>query len=57
MSVVPGAGSALISANVVSQTARGAVVGMDHARTVTGDLTRDGAKGYAHLAIAGNRVG
>jgi uncharacterized secreted repeat protein (TIGR03808 family) len=57
VSVVPGAGSALISANVVSQTARGAVVGMDHARPVTGDLTRDGAKGYAHLSITGNRVG
>jgi uncharacterized secreted repeat protein (TIGR03808 family) len=57
VSVIPGAGSALISANVVSQTALGAVVGMDHARPVTGDLTRDGTKGYAHLSISGNRVG
>jgi uncharacterized secreted repeat protein (TIGR03808 family) len=57
VSVVPGAGSALITANLMSQTARGAVVGMDHAHPVTGDLTRDGAKGYAHLAIADNRVG
>jgi len=57
VSVVAGAGSALISANVVSQTARGAVVGMDHARPVTGDLTRDAAKGYAHLSVMGNRVG
>jgi uncharacterized secreted repeat protein (TIGR03808 family) len=56
VSVVPGAGSALISANMLSQTAR-AVVGMDHARPVTGDLTRDGAKGYAHLSVSGNRVG
>ncbi len=57
VSVVAGAGSALISANVVSQAARGAVVGMDHARPVTGDLTRDAAKGYAHLSVMGNRVG
>jgi uncharacterized secreted repeat protein (TIGR03808 family) len=57
VSVVAGAGSALISANVVSQAARGAVVGMDHARPVTGDLTRDAAKGYAHLSVSGNRVG
>jgi uncharacterized secreted repeat protein (TIGR03808 family) len=56
VSVVPGAGSALISANVVSQVVRGAVVGMDHARPVTGDLARDGAKGYAHLSVAGNRA-
>jgi uncharacterized secreted repeat protein (TIGR03808 family) len=57
VSVVPGAGSALISANVLSQVTRGAVVGMDHARPVTGDLTRDGAKGYAHLSVTGNRIG
>jgi uncharacterized secreted repeat protein (TIGR03808 family) len=57
VSVVPGAGSALISANVVSLAPRGAVVGMDHARPVTGDLTRDAAKGYAHLSVSGNRVG
>jgi uncharacterized secreted repeat protein (TIGR03808 family) len=57
VSVVSGAGSALISANVISQTERGAVVGMDHARPVTGDLTRDGTKSYAHLSITGNRAG
>jgi uncharacterized secreted repeat protein (TIGR03808 family) len=57
VSVVPGAGSALISANLMSQTGRGAVVGMDHARPVTGDLTRDGANGHAHLSITDNRVG
>jgi uncharacterized secreted repeat protein (TIGR03808 family) len=57
VSVVPGAGSALISGNLISQTERGAVVGMDHARPVTGDLMRDGAKGYAHLTITGNHGG
>jgi uncharacterized secreted repeat protein (TIGR03808 family) len=57
VSVVSGAGSALISANMMSQVTHGAVVGMDHARPVTGDLARDGAKGYAHLSITGNRIG
>jgi uncharacterized secreted repeat protein (TIGR03808 family) len=57
VSVVSGAGPALISANVLSQTERGAVVGMDHVRPVTGDLTRDGAKSYAHLTITDNCAG
>ena len=57
VSVVPGAGSTLISANVVSQCLRGAIVGMDHARAVTGDLAREGAKLHAHLSIADNRAG
>jgi uncharacterized secreted repeat protein (TIGR03808 family) len=56
VSVVPGARSTLISANVVSQCLRGAIVGMDHARAVTGDLAKDGAKLHAHLSIAGNRA-
>ena len=55
VSVVPGAGSALIAANMISRVTRGAVVGLDHARPVTGDLTRDSAKPYAHLSISGNR--
>jgi uncharacterized secreted repeat protein (TIGR03808 family) len=57
VSVIPGARSTLVSANLLSQVGRGAVVGMDHGRPITGDLTRDGAKGYAHLSVTGNRVG
>jgi hypothetical protein len=57
VSVVPGAGSTLIAANVVSQCPRGAIVGMDHARAVTGDLAREGATRHAHLSIADNRAG
>jgi uncharacterized secreted repeat protein (TIGR03808 family) len=56
VTVAQGAGSALISSNVVSQCERG-VVGMEHGRPVTGDLTKDGSKPYAHLSISGNRVG
>jgi uncharacterized secreted repeat protein (TIGR03808 family) len=57
VSDVPGAGSALISANVVTGFRRGAIVGMDHARPITGELAKDGAQPRAHLSIAGNRIG
>ena len=35
VSVVPGAGTALVSNNMISEMLRGAVVGLDHARAVT----------------------
>lgn len=38
VSVVPGAGNAVIASNVISGATRGAIVGVDHARPVTGDL-------------------
>jgi uncharacterized secreted repeat protein (TIGR03808 family) len=57
VSVVTGAGSVLISGNVVTGFRRGAIVGMDHARPITGDLAKEGAQPHAHLSIAGNRIG
>jgi uncharacterized secreted repeat protein (TIGR03808 family) len=57
VSVVPGAGSALISANVVTGFRRGAIIGMDHARPITGELAKDGTQPHAHLSITGNRIG
>ncbi|WP_024508820.1 TIGR03808 family TAT-translocated repetitive protein [Bradyrhizobium sp. ARR65] len=56
VSVVPGAGTALINDNVISETARGAIVGLDHARPVTADLTSDSAQRYAQLVIGSNAV-
>lgn len=56
VSVSEGAGSVLIANNVFSGSARGAVVGLEHAQIVTGDLTRDGAAQFPHLTISGNRV-
>ena len=35
---------------------RGAIVGMEWTKPVTGDLAKDGAARYAQLAISGNRV-
>ena len=55
VSVAAGAGTALIADNVLTEFGRGAIVGMDRRRIVTGDLTK-GAERYANLTISGNRV-
>ncbi len=56
VSVVPGAGAAVIADNLIAGAARGAVVGVDKLAPITGDLTREDAARYAQLAINGNRV-
>jgi uncharacterized secreted repeat protein (TIGR03808 family) len=56
VSVVPGAGTALVNNNMISETPRGAVVGLDHARAVTTDLSIDAAQRYAQLVIGTNAV-
>jgi uncharacterized secreted repeat protein (TIGR03808 family) len=56
VSVVPGAGTALVNNNMISDTPRGAVVGLDHARAITTDLSTEGAQRYAQVVIGGNAV-
>jgi uncharacterized secreted repeat protein (TIGR03808 family) len=56
VSVASGAGTALIANNVIADFLRGAIVGLDHRRVVTGDLMKTGAERYANLTISGNRV-
>ena len=56
VSVAPGAGSALVNNNMISETPRGAVVGLDHARPVTSDLSAEGAQGFAQLVVGTNAV-
>jgi uncharacterized secreted repeat protein (TIGR03808 family) len=56
VSVSTGAGTALIANNVLAEIARGAIVGMDRNRIVTGDLLNAGGERYANLTISGNRV-
>src|SRR6202008_1477964 len=56
VSVVPGAGSALINNNMISETPRGAVVGLDRARAITADLASEGAQRYAQVVIGTNVV-
>jgi uncharacterized secreted repeat protein (TIGR03808 family) len=56
VSVVSGAGTALINNNMISETPRGAVVGLDHARPVTADLAADGAQRFAQVVVGTNAV-
>lgn len=56
VSVTPGAGTVLVNANMIAETPRGAVVGLDHARAVTADLAADGAQRLAQVVIANNAV-
>ena len=56
VSVVPGAGTALVNNNMISEAPRGAVVGLDHARPITPDLATEGAQRFAQLVIGTNAV-
>jgi uncharacterized secreted repeat protein (TIGR03808 family) len=57
VSVVPGAGGAVIADNMITGARRGAILGMDHLDVITDDLAKTGAAArYAQLAINGNRV-
>ena len=56
VSALPGAGSTLVSDNVISGAKRGAIVGMDHAKPVTADLSRPGAEKLTHLVVGQNQV-
>ena len=56
VSVTPGAGTALVNNNMISETPRGAVVGLDHARPITPDLCTEGAQRFAQVVIGTNAV-
>jgi uncharacterized secreted repeat protein (TIGR03808 family) len=56
VSVAPGAGTALVNNNMISEAPRGAVVGLDHARAITTDLSAEGAQRYAQVVIGTNAV-
>jgi uncharacterized secreted repeat protein (TIGR03808 family) len=56
VSVTPGAGTALVSNNVISETPRGAVVGLDHAQAITPDLSAEGAPRFAQVFVGTNAV-
>jgi uncharacterized secreted repeat protein (TIGR03808 family) len=56
VSVAAGAGTALVDNNMISEAPRGAVVGHDHGRAVTTDLSAEGAQRYAQIVIGNNAV-
>jgi uncharacterized secreted repeat protein (TIGR03808 family) len=56
VSVAAGAGTALVNNNMISQAPRGAVVGLDHSRAITTDLSIEGAQRFAQVVIGTNAV-
>ena len=56
VSVTPGAGTALVNNNMISETPRGAVVGLDHIRPITPDLCAEGAQRFAQVVVGTNAV-
>lgn len=56
VSVVPGAGKALIADNLISGAREGAIVGMKWRQVATGDLAREGAEAVPGIAIERNHV-
>jgi uncharacterized secreted repeat protein (TIGR03808 family) len=55
VSVVKGAGAAVIADNLISGSRIGAILGMEWTNPVAGDLSKDATR-YAQLSIAGNQV-
>ncbi|MGX5840609.1 TIGR03808 family TAT-translocated repetitive protein [Mesorhizobium sp. ArgA1] len=56
VTVVEGAGNAIISDNVIEGARNGAIIGQRWAEPATGDLARSSDTGYAHLTVERNRV-
>jgi uncharacterized secreted repeat protein (TIGR03808 family) len=56
VTVVEGAGPAVISDNVVSDTRKGAILGYRWSDAVTADMASEGNAGYAHLTVERNHV-
>ena len=57
VSLVPKQRNALISGNVIAEASRGAVVGTEYGKAVTGDLTKAPDARAAGVRVEGNAVG
>ena len=56
VSVVSRAGGAVITGNIIQGAKRGAIVGMEWHKSVTGDLLQEGAERYPQLKLSGNQA-
>ncbi|WP_442578577.1 TIGR03808 family TAT-translocated repetitive protein [Mesorhizobium sp. ASY16-5R] len=56
VTVVEGAGPAVITDNIIEAASEGAVVGFRWTKTATGDLAAPGASAYSHLTVERNQV-
>ncbi len=57
VSLVPKERNVVVANNVIAGTRTGAVVGTEHGKPVTGDLTRGGDRRAAGVRVEGNAVG
>lgn len=56
ISAVDGTGKTLVSGNLISNAPRGAIVGYDHDKPITGDLAVTGASGFPKIVLGLNTV-
>ncbi len=56
VSVMPEAGTALVSNNLISGSGRAAIAGLDHAKVVTGDLGTESTSRFAQIVLGLNAV-
>ncbi|GAA3855627.1 TIGR03808 family TAT-translocated repetitive protein [[Pseudomonas] carboxydohydrogena] len=56
ISAVDGTGKTLVSGNLITNAPRGAIVGYDHDKPVTGDLAVVGASGFPKIVLGLNTV-
>jgi uncharacterized secreted repeat protein (TIGR03808 family) len=56
VTVVAGVGPAIITDNMIDEAEKGAIVGFEWTRQVTGDLAAEGSDAYGHLTVERNRV-
>jgi uncharacterized secreted repeat protein (TIGR03808 family) len=56
VSVVQGVGAAAIGGNIIEGAKRGAIIGMEWHKPVTGDLAQDGAERFPQLKLSGNQA-
>ncbi|WP_051928934.1 TIGR03808 family TAT-translocated repetitive protein [Thermopetrobacter sp. TC1] len=56
VSAVRDAGNAVITSNVIAGARAGAIIGYDHDKPITGDLSRSGARVPGNITLANNRV-
>jgi uncharacterized secreted repeat protein (TIGR03808 family) len=57
VTVVDGAGPAVISDNVIQGTKKGAIIGHKWVETASGDMALHGNQGFEHLTVERNRAG
>ena len=56
VSVTEGAGSTIVASNMIAGASRAAIIGMDHDRDVTDDLTKREARPPDNVTLSANAV-